>query len=836
MRMSAFTLRQPNQSSDFIGRKAELDDLTQRLQSDQCQLLTLIGPGGVGKTRLAIETASLVADTFADGVYFVDLQQMGMEDFLSAIADVLPLTLSGQDAPHTQLLSYLRDKELLLLLDSFEHLLDRAVFLSELLSQAPNVKLLVTSRETLKLYNEWLYPLNGLSVPPHGVRENIGDYDAVQLFLQRARHLRPDFALKIEHHGVTRICRLVEGVPLALELAASWTRILSCTDIADEIQRNVDFLSTNLRDVPERHRSVAAVFNPSWQRLSEDEQNAFKRLSVFRGGFRREAARVVIGTALPVILTLVDKSLLRHEAVGRYSMHDLLRQYAAKKLAQAPMNVVTHTRDLHSSYYMNLLANLTADMAGGQQLNATAQIAADFNNVRAAWQWAINQEKVSEIADAAFSLYHFCQYRSRYGEGVQMFEQAAQLLNDDILSAQPKSIQVLTFLGWFYVRLGLLGQAHAVFTRADAARLDSLPETHYAIDPALGLGLLASMQGDYDQSIRLLEQGMQRSKQVGYLLNQALGHYILTGMHLAQGKYSAAKQHAQSAYSASDQLRNRWFMASCLNRLGDVASALGDYQVATEYYEDSYTIKESFNDAEGMALALSHLGEVALQQRDIVKAQHVFQKSHDIYRQFNDKGGLATALHGLGKTAIIRNELVTARHLLERALEIAADIQYVTLTLSIIFSAGQLLVKSGHTEMATAWLDFVRQYPTASYGVKTHAEQVRAQLSDNASWNVHSWTLEEVIASVKENLKSGSEEYDDPQEALPRLSDLPEPLTERQQTILSMLAQGLTNQEIAEELVIVVGTVKAHNHSIYNKLGVDNRVQAVTRAKELGLI
>jgi predicted ATPase len=295
-----------------------------------------VGPGGIGKTRLALAAMAKLREAFADGVHLVSLAPVGeAADIVPTIANALGLAFFGSAAPIEQLLSYLAPKQLLLVVDNFEHLLEEAALLSDILARAPQVTLLATSRERLKLREEWVYAVPGLALPPAGNELTLdwARYSAVELFTQRARQTAGDFApTGAEMDALIRICRLVEGMPLALELAAPWTRTLSCHEIADEIQYSLDFLSTPLRNVPERHRSIGVVFEQTWQRLPAEERSVLQRLSVFRGGCTRTAAEAVAGATLPVLSSLQDKALVRRTPLGRYELHELIRQFAGAQL------------------------------------------------------------------------------------------------------------------------------------------------------------------------------------------------------------------------------------------------------------------------------------------------------------------------------------------------------------------------------------------------------------------------------------------------------------------------------------------------------------------------
>ncbi|MGH2353778.1 MAG: ATP-binding protein, partial [Chloroflexota bacterium] len=366
----------------FIGRQADLAELSSLLSTPACRLLTLVGPGGIGKTRLALQAAARLRDAraaasgrgFGHGVYVVALQALRSPDLLlPALADALALPPVGSGDPLAQLLNYLRDKAVLLVLDNFEHLMHGAALLAGILAAAPQLKLLVTSREALNVQEEWLYPIQGLPFPDSELAADLEDYSAVRLFAERARRVRWDFSLDAERAGVVRVCRLVEGMPLALELAAAWTKTLPCAEIATEIESSIDFLATRLRDVPERHRSMQAVFEQSWARLDGGERAVLRRLSVFRGGFRREAAEQVAGASIPTLSLLVDKSLLRLEVDGRYQIHELLRQYAEERLRCAA-DEAAQVHDRHCAHFAALLQARLGDILGSHQQEAVAEI------------------------------------------------------------------------------------------------------------------------------------------------------------------------------------------------------------------------------------------------------------------------------------------------------------------------------------------------------------------------------------------------------------------------------------------------------------------------------
>ena len=336
----------PGQLTPFVGREIERKRIAEQLADPDCRLLTLVAPGGMGKTSLALAVAREQLETFKDGVWFVPLAAVAdAEQMLFAVTDAL--TLFPTQDPKAQLLSHLEDKDMLLLLDNLEHL-SELTLISEMLASARGLKILATSRAQLRLRAEWLFDVSGLSFPK---KDTISaeTYDAVELFLQTASRLAPDLRFEASDlQVISRICRLVAGMPLAIELAASWLRILAPEDIASEITQSLDVLETSAPDMPERHQSIRAVFDYSWELLTPKQQVALAKLTIFKGSFDRQASVSILKLSTRELLELVSKSLLQRDADGRFALHPLIHFYASEKLAANGLESLSTN---HAQYY-----------------------------------------------------------------------------------------------------------------------------------------------------------------------------------------------------------------------------------------------------------------------------------------------------------------------------------------------------------------------------------------------------------------------------------------------------------------------------------------------------
>jgi predicted ATPase/DNA-binding CsgD family transcriptional regulator len=839
-----------NFSTPFIGREVEVSEILRLIRDPNCHLLTLVGPGGIGKTRLAAQVMAQLQN-LGHSVTFVDLQPVQSGDLLpSAIVDALGLPHGSNDALEV-LCHHLSSSESILVLDNFEHLLEGVGLLAYLLKLAPRLKLLVTSRVVLHLQEEWLYPVEGLHFPADpmavGAEGELDAYDAIRLFVSCARRVRPDFHLAAESTGVARVCRQVEGMPLAIELATAWTHTLSADAIAEEIEGDLDFLATSLRNAPEKHRSMLVIFQRSWQLLSLEERTVLNRLSVFRGGFDLAAAIAVTETSLATLAALVDKSLLRRRSTDRYEMHELLRHYAAEQLAQS-VDDRERTQDRHSQYYVDFLGSRVGDLTT-QQRDALAQTQIELDNIRTAWQWAVEQQNVANLRRAAMPFFAFCQGQSRYQEGVDALIRAFDALQRAPASAEKSRTlaDLLTGRGWLELRLGRAEEAGQALERACQiyAATQFAPEPVMGADPMAALPLVAVIRGDYHLAVDLANEAWQAASAHNDPANLTLAGYSLTSAAIARGSYKEAFDHARKTLSLARLVGNRWFTAYIHNHLGEITQALGDLAAARNYFQTSYEIRREFDDPEGMAVALNHLGDIALQEGAYEDAQELYQQSLRLYKGIGDRGGLMRSLHGLGVAAHQLGQHALAQRYLLAALQLAAESQITPILLSVLSSVGAFLLESSSRRWGIAALVCVEQHPACDLITQdqvrrllaAHSMQGRLPLSDVTE----SLALDELITALETELSMPIQHTADTVSAfvrpLPaRQQSLTDPLSEREQEVLSLVARGMKNSEIADELVVTLSTVKAHINNIYRRLDVTNRVQAISRGQELGLL
>ncbi len=794
----------PSQPTPFVGRQQELTEIARLLADPACRLLTLVGPGGIGKTRLALEAAAAQLDAFADGVFFVALQPLESPDFIAAaIAEAIDCQLGQSDDPRRQLLKCLSDKNLLLVTDNFEHLLDGADLVSAILTAAPEVKVLATSREALNLQEEWLWRVEGMRYPEP--RQALADdslrleeYSAVQLFVQHARRVRADFSLDEEREGVIRAVALVDGMPLGIELAAVWVRLLPTTDIAREIARSLDFLETRMRNLPPRHRSMRAVLGQSWQRLEGDEQEVLKRLSVFRGKFTREAARAVAGASLQTLSALVDKSLLRTDASGRYDLHELVRHYAEEQLGASEAES-RQAHDRHCRYYASFLREQWNHLQGSRVKEALQAIEDEIDNVRSAWRWAFEHEMEDQIEHAVDSLWFFYDTRGWYWEGAWLFAGASAVLAAGV----PDSEKSLT-LGKVVAREGVLRNSLSQFHEARelleegltlARRYNAPGEIAFCL---LRLGEVSSFVGQTLEAAPLFEESLRAAREAGDQWGAAYALHWLAIVELVREQYATAKELAQQALDIYKALGNCWGTAISRLALSWALWSMGDRDDALQLTQEALSLSREIGIRWTEAYMLAQLGQLNLGAGAYEEAKPYLVQSIRIALETNllryvvmDMLDLYRALAGTGER--------------DRAIE--------ALALAIAYIAGS---------EAESYLDHVKS--------DTPPDDFAAALERSQSIEVDH-ALKALLADLEAPVAGAA-----PRPASAAIEGLTGPLTERELEILRLIAAGRSNREIAAALYLALGTVKWYVNQIYGKLQVASRTQAVARARELNLL
>lgn len=719
----------PIPPTPLVGRKAELTALTQLLNDPHCRLITLIGAGGMGKTRLAIEVAARQAGSFPDGAYFVSLASFSSPAFLSlAIADALGLKFQGQIEPRAQLLNYLLDKRLLLVLDNFEHLLSGAELLAEIMQCVPHVRLLVTSRERLNLAGEWVFEIRGLPVPMTE-DERLSENSAVLLFAQCATRARSDFTLKaVEYEAAVRICQLVEGMPLGIELAASWVRVLSCPEIVREIENSLDFLATAARHVPERHRSLRAVFEHSWNLLPPGERELLRQLAIFHGGFRREAAEHVAGATLSDLMALVDKSLVRRTQTGRYDLHEVVRQYALAHLA-VDRSAEAAVRERHSAYFLRLVAAREKAVRSAAQAETIRELMDEIDNIQAAWNWAVEHDRIALFGPAVRGLGVLYELIGWLCEGIEQLELATRSLQKQSDSTERAGVLglALTMQALLYFRWGQFYRAQTLLDES-LTLLRPIGDPALLVDSLVLNGVISHLMGQIDQAQVLTQEGLHCARIAGAEWFIAYALYNLGYVAGLLGRYEEGYQQMLDGLALWRAVGDPRYIALGLNFISPLAVTLGRSAEARAYLEESLQLCAQVNDRWGMGTAYRNLGMVALAQGYVAEAKSCIHKSLEIYTGYVTGWDIAQSLVYLGEATAAEGDVREAERIFRSALDLALESHATPLVLEALVGLAYLKVNTAQIDRVWSIIVSVVAHPASTQEIKDRAERLRAKL------------------------------------------------------------------------------------------------------------
>ncbi len=762
----------PAQPTRFLGRKKELAEIANLFENPSCRLVTLLGPGGMGKTRLGIQTASNMVGTMKDGIVFVPLAPLSSGDFMvSTIANSLGFSFRGREDQKIQLLNYLHEKDLLLVMDNFEHLIVKAGLLAEILESASGVKILVTSRERLNLKGEWVYKVDGMACPEEEQVAALEECAVVQLFLEGAQRVRPDFSPSEEDMvRIAGICMLVEGMPLAVELASAWMSVLSCEEVAEEIEKNIDFLATSMRDVPERHRSMRAVFEHSWDLLADEEKSVYMRMSVFRGGFQKDAAKKTAQASLLHLSSLVNKSLVHHYPSGRYAIHELLRQYAEEKLADVPEEK-EKVHDLHSEFYGEFLHQRRALLKGEKQREVLKHLGDEIGNIRAAWSWASEKGKTEVIDKSVRSLWRFYMIRGWFQDGDEMYARAAEKLREKKVTERDTERdlvlgKVLGRQGVFSYQIGQYEKASELF-EGSIQIFRELDAQQEVVDTLNEYSRVYFIKGDYAKAKDMLEECLTICKKLGYRKGMAAPYTTLGNIAYRLGEFKKARQYYERSHNAYKEAGDKWGLEIAMMNLANVTHEIGEHVQAKEIYEQSLALSRELGDRRGIAANLNNMGNVAKDLGEYAEAKELYQKSLKIKRETGDRKGIASSLGNLGNVAFAvgeydeakqhHREMLTlckeigykwgiaggllslgndssaqgeseeAKGFFHEALNIAMDIAAVPLALDVVVGLAPLVIED--KEETLALLSFVASHPSSYVHTTATVEKLCSNLA-----------------------------------------------------------------------------------------------------------
>jgi DNA-binding SARP family transcriptional activator/predicted ATPase len=650
----------PKSLTPFIGRKNELAMLRGMLTDSANRLINVVGPGGCGKTRLALEVARGLQEQFTHGVYFVSLAaHLPGNPLWPVLADVMHLRMREKHDPEQQLLDYLLSKNILLVLDSFETALEKTDWLDKLLQFAPQLTVLVTSRVCLEISGEQVFTLGGMAVPEFKDIERAEQFDAVQLLVSFISQRKPGFRLDNNSRtAVLRICQIMQGFPLGLLLTAAWAGFYSLEDIASQIESNLDFLEVNWSNLPERQRSLRATFDYSWKLLDQDEQAVFRSLCIFRGEFTRQAAQYVSEASPQELRRLLDKSLVTLRESDWYAIHALLRQYGMEKLSLLqPENQAVSRR--YSLYYIEKLEQWEMDLKGSQQSETLTIMNSQANDLRSAWDWACQQGEVDYLSKGLEGLCLYYELSARVKEGLS----ACQVASDSIAGGSNPQISFL--------------QAHLYIWQSCFSRLLGELETAERL-----------RKRSSDIANHLAQEGRDTRSVQAFV-------YLEDGEALFSADLKLAREHLLHSVDLYRIIGDPYRLAISLGALGINLQHAGQYAEAIEPLTECIELRRVTGDRRSLASALASLAFTYVRTGQFEKCVSLLNESLALIQSTGDKTSMADGLLSLGRLMIWQGRLEESFSPIEQCLPLYFDLgDQFNLTFGyVILALGKMLAR-----------------------------------------------------------------------------------------------------------------------------------------------
>jgi len=795
----------------FVGREHELGLVKSRLLRDDVALLTLTGPGGAGKSRLAVHAARAVVERFVDGAWFVALGVLTEPGLVvPAIAQVLGLRDAGDQPLDGRLREYLRDRQLLLILDNFEHLLSATVELLDVLADAPQVKVLVTSRALLRVSIEHSIRVPTLSVPqsadPVALPE-LDRYDAIRLFLERARAVDPDFRVTADEAAtVAEICRRTDGLPLAIELAAARLRHLSPRALLARLERRLPLLIDGARDLPPRQRTLRETIAWSYGLLEPEVQRVLRHLAVFVDGCTLEAAEMVcdgVGADVFGSLTeLVDQSLLLPDAsdAPRFRLLETVREYAQEQLAASGEHAEAASR--HLAFYLALAEEAEPQLRASHQAVWLGRLEVEHANLRAALAWALARGANDCALRLAGCLWRFWFFHGHFTEGRQWLEAALSATGPTCSSARAKAL--------------------------------------------CGAGMLAHYQADYAQAEALCSESLSLYRQLDTELGVASALHGLAVVARSKGDFAAVRARYAEALALLRALGDSAVLGNALVYFGYAVLIEGDIEFARALIREGRTAYEAARDLSGIAFSVHASGVLEWYDDNYAAAQRCVEEGLLTFRAVGDQRSVARSLGNLGNIAVSRGDHRAAASNYSEALALFRALGDTLFIASTLEGVAGLAIATKQPERAARLLaacDKMRELISAPVApiekprLERMRADVRAQLGEHAylsAWaEGRRMTAEQAVtASFPEPGPTSWPVDGRPAGGERKQTSRPTDLTSREIEVLRLVAGGFTNASIADQLVISERTVNTHLVSIYGKLGVHTRATATRFAVE----